>query len=367
MAVEPRPGAPVRLKSARVGFLGLGAALAAGSVLLVLPSSAPPPPPTTTAAIAWPSAQRATIPANLPDGTAYEPGIFLDAHTSVGTAPSRDGKFERLVLRRPDATVRQLRRLPLDAHPSFTPLTVDGDVLAWAEGAGGESSRLWMINLRDGRPARPLTADTGAARFYRSQYDLVIADGRLHWVASGAGDVTEVRSVALSGGAVDIRTEPGAWKLSAWPWLVNGFANSGGASTLRNMATKRDVSVSNTRRATTNCSPTWCRVVALTRDGYTRIDLMRPDGSARQHIGDRTASADIVDVAPLDRFEVLTQTDSYAELSGNARLVVFEIATRRTVEVSPAAGDVSYRGGILWWSTGNREAFVRHCVDLRTI
>jgi hypothetical protein len=212
-----------------------------------------------------------------------------------------------------------------------------------------------------------VTAETGAARFYRSQYDLVIADGRMHWVASGAGDVTEVRSVALSGGPVDIRTERGGWKLSEWPWLVNGFADSGGASVLRNMATNRDVPVSSTPRSATDCSPIWCRVVALTHDGYTRIDLMHPDGSARQRVGGSTASTELVDVAPLDRFEVLAQIDPYAELSGNARLVVFEIATRRTVEVSPAAGNVSYRAGVLWWSTGTWDSFIRHTLDLRTI
>jgi hypothetical protein len=356
------------LRPNAVRFLSLVTALAAGGVLVVLPATAQrSPSEPVTAAIAWPSAQRATIPAKLSDGTAYEPGIFLDARTSVGTAPSPDGRSLRLVVRQPDASVRLLRQLRLDENPSFQPLTVAGDVLAWAEGRGTQQVRLWTINLRDGRPARQVTADTGAARFYRSQYDLVVADGRLHWVASGAGDVTEVRSVALSGGPVDVRTERGAWKLSAWPWLVNGVVDSGGASVLRNLATHRDVPVSSTRRAATDCSPTWCRVVALTRDGYTRIDLMRPDGSGRRRIAGRTASVEIVDVAPLDRFEVLTEINSYAELSGNARLLVVEIATRRTVEVSPAASNVSYRAGVLWWSTGTFDAFVRHTLDLRTV
>jgi hypothetical protein len=44
-----------------------------------------------------------------------------------------------------------------------------------------------------------------------------------------------------------------------------------------------------------------------------------------------------------------------------------EIATRRTVEISPDAGSVSYRGGMLWWSTGNLEAIVWHALDQRTI
>jgi hypothetical protein len=349
-------------------FLSLGAAIAACGVLLSLPAAAQRTPSEPVAvAVAWPTAQRGSIPANLPDGTPYQPGLFLDARTSVGAAPSPDGTSVRLVLRRPDASVRLIRRLPLADNPTFQALTVAGDVLAWAEGSGDERVRLWTVNLRDARPARLLTADTGAARFHDSEYDLVFADGRLHWVAAGPGDVTEVRSVALSGGPVDVRSEPGGWKLSAWPWLVNGVVDAGGASLLRNLAERRDVPVTSTRRAATDCGPTWCRVVALTDDGYTRIDLMHPDGSARLRAGDRTASTELVDVAPLDRFEVLAQLDPYAELKGNVRLVVFELATRRTVQVSRDASNVSYRAGVLWWSTGSQEAFVRHTVDLRTV
>jgi hypothetical protein len=108
-------------------------------------------------------------------------------------------------------------------------------------------------------------------------------------------------------------------------------------------------------------------VAALSRDGFTRIELMRPDGTARERIGGRTAETELVDVALLDRFEVLAQIDRNAELTGHIRLTVFDIATRRTVEVSPDASSVSYRAGVLWWSTGNQDAFIRHTVDLRTV
>jgi len=349
-------------------FLGLGAALAASGVLLVAPATEQRPPAgPVTAAVAWPAAQRGVIPASLPDGTGYEPGIFLDARTSVGSAPTRDGKFLRLVLRHADGSIRQLRRLPLDANPSFPAFTVAGDVLVWAEAAKHGSLQLWSGNLRDGRPARRLTAEAGDARFYRSEYDLVIAAGRVHWVAAGSADGTEVRSVALTGGAVDIRTETGRWKLSAWPWLVDGVTAAAGATVLRNLATGRDVAVSRTRRAATDCGPTWCRVAALSDNGFTRIDLMHPDGSARQRIGGSSAATEIVDVAPLDRFEVLALIDSNTDLTGHTQLIVFELATRRTVQVSPDASGVSYRAGVLWWSTGNRDSFVRHTVDLRTV
>lgn len=348
-------------------YLGLGTALVAGGVLLVVPHDDPRPAASdpVPAAVAWPKAQRATLPTSLPDGTAYEPAFFVDARTSIGKAPTRDGRSMRLLIRH-DTSVRELRRLPAAENPSFQTFTTAGDVLAWAEGTKGDHLSLWSVNLRDGRPPRQLTADTGAAVFAESQYDLVIAEGRLHWVAAAEGG-TEVRSVALTGGRVDVRAEAGAWGLSAWPWLVNGATESAGTTALRNLSTGQEVAVPRTRRGATNCSPTWCQVVVLAPNGFTRIDLMHPDGSAREHIAGGAAETVIADVAPLDRFEVLAQTGPNSELTGNAGLRVFEIATKRTVEVSPDAGNVSYRAGVLWWSTGNQDASVWHALDLRTV
>jgi hypothetical protein len=352
--------------TALVRFLGLGTAVVAGGVLLVGPSagSQPSQPERSTAAAAWPSATRAAIPALLPDGATYRPEIFLDARTSVGTAPSPDGTFVRLVLRGADASVRDLRRVRLDQRPSFQAFAVAGDVLAWAEGAKGSGTTMWAAGLRGTAPARRLTADTGAAVFYGSQYSLLIADGRLRWVAE-KGDVTEVRSMALTGGRVDVRAEPGSWVSSAWPWLVNGATDAAGTSMLRNVVTRQDVAVPRTRRATTGCSPVWCRVVSLSRDG-ARVELMRPDGSTRQRIaGDATTV--IADVVPLDRFEVLAQAGPNSDMTGNAQLIVYDMVARRTVEVSPDAGNVSYRAGVLWWSTGDQDSFLWHTVDLRTV
>lgn len=350
---------------APVRFLGLGAAIAASGALLVVPAAGSAPAGLPSAAAAWPGAQRAAVPATLPDGAPYEPAVFLDARTSVGTAPSPDGSALRLVRRGADATVRDLRRVRLDEGPSFQAFAVSGDTLAWAEGAGGRSVTLWTAGLRGDPPARRVTADTGDALFDGSQHGLVIADGRLRWAAAGKGDVTEVRSVALTGGAVEVRAQPGRWRLSDWPWLVNGVTDSAGTTALRDLATGREVAVPRTRRATTGCSPAWCRVVVLSREG-TRVEVMRPDGSARSTIAD-DASTVIADVAPLDRFEVLAQTGPNSDLTGNVQLVVFDLTTRRTVEVSPDAGGVSYRAGVLWWSAGIGDSFVWHSVDLRTV
>ncbi|WP_199512036.1 hypothetical protein [Nucisporomicrobium flavum] len=354
-------------RRARPG-LGLAAALAAAALLLAVPPAAQgrrsgPTP----AALAWPGAQKDALAATLADGTAYEPGAFLDAHTSIGTAPSRDGKLMRLLRRGPDGSVRQLRALPAAAHPSFQGITVTGDLLAWFERTDGDRLELWAADLRAGRPAHRVTADTGQARFYRSESDLVAADGRLRWVAAGAGGTTEVRSAAVAGGPVEVRPVPGTWRLLAWPWMADGVAESAGAGTLRNLVTGQDVAVTRTRKGATSCSPSWCQVVSLDGDGYSRIELMRPGGGDRRVVAGGTAATEIVDVAPLDRFEVFVQVGRTAELTGNAELLAYEIATRRTVQISPDAGQIGYRGGVLWWSTGNQETFVRHSLDLRTV
>ena len=64
---------------------------------------------------------------------------------------------------------------------------------------------------------------------------------------------------------------------------------------------------------------------------------------------------------------MLARIGPNSELTGNSELIAVELATRRTVAVSPDAGAVSYRGGMLWWSTGNLDAIVWHALDLRTI
>lgn len=349
--------------------LGLVAALLASAALLALPAggNAKPAAP-VTAAVAWPQAQRGTVQATLPDGAEYRPGLFLDARTSIGTAATPDDRFLRLVRVGTDGSVRQLRRLPRAQHPSYQALTVTGDVLAWVESTDGGRLRLFAAGLTGTWAPRELTADLGRAEFYQSQYDLVIAEGRVHWVAAATGDVTQIRSVALTGGPVRTRVEPGTWKLSAYPWLVDGVNASSGSTVLRDLSTGRDTPVRGARkRATTACSPAWCRMASLTADGLSRIELMRPDGNGREWIAGDTAATVIVDVAPLDRFEVLSRIGPNSELTGNNELIAVEIATRRTVEISPDAGSVSYRGGMLWWSTGNLDAIVWHALDLRTI
>jgi hypothetical protein len=342
------------------------AVLTGGALLLVpTPQREGSGPPAVTAV--WPAAQRAVIPADLDDGAAFTPATFADARTAIGTAPTPDGKALRLLVRRGDGTVRPLRSLPMSANPSYPSVTVAGGLLVWAESAAGGRLALWTAGL-DGRDApRRLIADAGPARFYQSQYDLVVADGRVHWVADGRNNDTEIRSVALTGGPVTVSVEPGRWQLSAWPWLINGVAAAGGSTMLRNLAARQDVGVASARRTVTKCSPAWCRSVSFGRDGYPRIVLMRPDGSARHEVATGEVETQIADVAVLDRFEIYGKIGPNGTLTGNAEILLYEISTRRTVAIAPDASSVDYRNGVLWWSTGSQESYVRHALDLRTI
>jgi len=350
----------------------LTVALVAGGALLAYgpdrPAPGPGPDARVALAVAWPGAQRAELRGNLPDGPIFHPGLFFDARTAVGTAPSPDGAAERLVLRAADDSIRELRRRPLTAEPEFGTFALSGDDLVWTESAKGVRTQIWTAKTTGG-PARRLTTDTGNAVFYGSQWDLVVADGRVHWAAAAPGDeqLTEIRSVALTGGAVTVREEPGVWALTAWPWLTDGGGDQAGTTRLRNLATNRDVPVESSGAELITCAAVWCRVLVMNGDGLARIDLMHPDGSARRRVAGSAAGAAITDVAVLDRFEILTETGPESDLTGTAGLLVHDLRTGRTVDIDPAVDGAFSRGGVLWWATGDQDSLVWHTLDLRTV
>jgi hypothetical protein len=363
---------PSRRGRRRVGALiGLAVALAASSALVI---GSPPSPKRPTGgrvslANAWPAVQRADIPSNLSDGPFYTPGMFFDAHASVGTAPTPDGTHLRLVLRNADGSIRELRRVSLAGNPQFGSFAASGDMLVWMESTERNGFRLWAVNLRDGAPARQVTADTGRAVFYGSEYDVVIADGRVHWAANADGkeQATEIRSVELSGGPVEKKTESGEWALGAWPWLLNGVVQQNGTTRLLNVLTQAKVAVPSAPGELSTCSAAWCRVVVMSGQDVVRVDLMHPDGTARRRIAGGATSAAIVDVAPMDRFEVISEATSDSDLTGAARLLVYEIGSGRTVDVSGKAQAAFCRNGVLWWSSGSQDIYVWHTIDLRTV
>jgi hypothetical protein len=354
------------------GVIALTAALAAAGALLVLsPSGSEPaaPPRMRTVAQAWPDAKRADIPGVLPDGAPYSPAYLLDAGTSIGTASDPGGTVLRLVLRDAGGAVRELRRLPVGGSPQYSGFTRAGDELAWAESVttddGAARTEMWVANVTSGGAPRKITSDTGDVVFFNSQYDMVIDAGRLYWVAVAPGQdqVTEVRSAPLAGGRVAVRTQPGAWALSAWPWLVSAGSGQSGPVELRDLGTGKITTVPATPAELATCSPAWCRVLVLAGNGPARIDLMRPDGADRRTVADGAATASVIDVALLDRFEVLSQgTDLTTQ-----RLLLYDLRAKESTVVADGAGMVLSRGGLLWWSTGDTQSATWHTLDLRSL
>ncbi|MGX6608054.1 hypothetical protein ACWKSP_38935 [Micromonosporaceae bacterium Da 78-11] len=355
-----------------VSVAALLVAFIAGGVLLAGGEGrgrSAPVPGRLPAAAAWPKVQRANMPGSLEDGPLFSPTLFLDAGTAVGTAPTADGRWVRLIVRDRDGKVRQLYRLPARDAPQFDDFAVDGDDVVWTQSSDKVPLQIWSVNLRNGAPARLLTSDTGNAVFYGNQFDFVFADARVYWAATpGNPEHTEIRSVPLTGGQVATRTERGEWALSAWPWLTNDAAAlATGTTLLRNMTTGRDLDVRFSGTESATCTPAWCRMMVINDNGdLAGIDVMHPDGSARRRIAGSGARATVTDVAVLDRFEILSEPGPNSDLTGVAGLLVYDISTGRTVDVSPAANGAFTCNGVLWWSTGEDEATIWHAIDLRT-
>ncbi|MEU4423817.1 hypothetical protein AB0F81_24565 [Actinoplanes sp. NPDC024001] len=336
-------------------LLAAGALLAGG-----LPEQPSPAPARPTVEALWPSAERA----DLRDLT-VEPLLFLDATTAVGTVT--EGGFVRLVVEPAGGPARELRRLPEAGEPRFDNLTAAGADLLWTESVGDRPVEIWAARVDAAGAPRRLTADTGNVLFYGNQHDLVVAGGRVHWAAGDGDDRTEIRSVALTGGAVRVRDEPGQWALTAWPWLTDDVGGQAGTIRMRDMDTGREVRVTASGAEWNMCSPSWCRVMVMSGDGLARIDLMRPDGSERRRIAGPGTQSAVTDVAVLDRFEVLSQPRPDTDLTGAAGLLVHDLQSGNSVTLADAADVAATRDGMLWWSTGDREAAVWHTLDLRTI
>ncbi|MEV6635800.1 hypothetical protein AB0M54_34120 [Actinoplanes sp. NPDC051470] len=379
----------------RVALIGLAAALAAAAFLILLPQREDPAP--TTPAVS--RAQRAQFAGNLADGPIFTPGLFLDARSAIGTSPSPAGDQLRLVARAADGSFAELRRRPFADIPVFDSFTTDGTTIAWVESStsqgddGRVATEIWAADIGTTK-ARRLTADTGNFVGYGSAYDLVIADGAVHWAAAAAGTTTtatatpggtpsaretpgaatdvepvertEIRSVPLAGGKVTVTVTDGVWALSAWPWLVDGAGDQTGATTLRNPVTSRDVEVRISGAELATCVPAWCRVMVVAAGGLARIDVMRPDGSDRRQIAGPEATAALTDAALLDRFEVLGRPRPDSDLTGTEALVVHDLADGTTTELAADAGTAHARNGVVWWSTGDQDTTVWHTIDLRT-
>ncbi|GAA1804966.1 hypothetical protein HC028_03805 [Planosporangium flavigriseum] len=360
--------------SLAVALVAAGAFLAGSPPQRATPASAGATPSLPDLAQVWPNARPSDAPGLLADGSAYTPLLYFDPQTSIGSAPTPDKTAVRIMLRTGASQVRELHRAATGGNPQFAGFVASGDDVVWAEStadaSGHAETRLWKANWRTGGPAASITADTGDAIFFNSQYDLVIADGRVHWAAAArsAEVVTEVRSVPLGGGKVDVRKVPGAYALSAWPWLVSAGSGQAGPVELYDMVADRKVRVPAASTELLACTPAWCRVLVLSgTGGPARVDLMRPDGNGRRRIAGSQTSAATADVALLDRFEVLSQPGPDGSPTSSQQLMVHDAAKNRTVIVSRGVGTISARGGVLVWSTGDNEALGWHALDLRSL
>lgn len=351
------------LTSLTVAIAATGALVIGDSFAGAEPSDPAAADQRVPAVVAWPSARIDTL-----DSLPLRPLLFLDTGTVVGTAPTDDDKSLRLLLHTTGGEPRELRRLSTVGNPRFENLTAAGADVVWTEFEDGGPPEMWAVNVRDGSPARLLTAETGTLVSYGSQDDVIHHDGRILWTARpGDGSAsTEIRSVPLTGGRVTIRREPGEWTMAAWPWLDDGASNGAGAVLLRNRDTDRDHTVPSVSGEFTACSPTWCRVMVTENENLTRIDLMRIDGSDRRRIGGGTLRTAVPDVAILDRFEILAEPGPASATTGTAGLLVHDIRTGKTVELSTAANDTQTRNGLVWWYSSSTGTARWHVVDLRT-
>jgi len=358
--------------------IGCAAALGVIAVLLTLPAPKRPAPvaaaagPPTVASV-WTRATPFTIPATFPDGSAYTPTYVLDSTTSVGVVASADGQHTDLSLVPASGTPRVLQSQSVTEGGSFDGITATDSHVYWmhtvSDAAGHAKVALWAAPRAGDGPSVQLTSDVGAPVFYGSQYDVQVVGGQLRWAAARAGrpDETELRTMPVGGGPVGVRVVPGAWALSAWPWLVTAPSATDQPTRLHNMDTGADVPVRAPPNKQVTCSPTWCRMIPDNAASPTETDLIRPDGTDQRVIGDATAAAIASDVALRDRFEVLmTQVTTAGQLAVST-LSLYDIAAKRTVQVDRAATNAGARGDFLWWSTGDNETLTWHALDLRTL
>jgi hypothetical protein len=170
----------------------------------------------------------------------------------------------------------------------------------------------------------------------------------------------------LTGGRVQVRDVPGEWALSAWPWLTDDDGNQSVTTRMLNLNTGRQVTVTASGPELLTCSPVWCRAMVMNNTGLDHIDLVHPDGTARRRIAGGGAKEAVTDVAVLNRFEILSEPGPQSDLTGTAGLLVYDISTGNTVDLSADAESVFTRNGMIWWSTGDEETTLWHSLDLRT-
>ncbi len=358
--------------------LPLAAALVVVVAALALPQPRPDRPGTTDGpprlSEVWPSARTINLPSVLPNGYSFQPLLVLDAATSVGLATSPDLATARIVLRGADAAPRDLRVLRGQQRPTIAAVTSAGDRIFWLEtGEGADGRRetaVWRADRRGGA-ARRLATDSSDVLYFDSAYDLQAADGHVRWAAvpANGGGGGEIRSVPVDGGVVAVRPLDRLFALTAWPWATTSANSQPGDVELLNLATGERRTVDGGPNEILTCSPSWCRVTTVVNQGQSlTFELEHVDGSARRRIGDSTRTPMNIDVALLDRFELLASVASANAASYAQRLWIHDLSTDRAVVLDDTASvNTGGRGSFVWWSTGDNETLVWHVLDLRDL
>ncbi len=316
------------------------------------------------------SAAELTLEQAYPKGRPkiVQPGLsplyFLDTQRMLGTFKSAEGDLV-LVLRGP-AGERELRRLPAAQVPEFAGFASLQRQVVWLEvtvsPAGVTETRLWALDNESAAP-RLVTADTGDVALFDKLDDVVIHDGQVSWLAAARTEtpVTEVRTVPLAGGPVQVRNLEGAFMLAGWPWLsVVNLGGTPGPVELHNLESGERTVVAVQANELMACTPKWCRALIIgTTQASTKIEVLKPDGSLRLRTAAGSVAASTVDVALLDRYEVY----SYA----GGKLTLFDLETRKQVVIARGVTQVASRGPMLWWTTGDNETTTWHVLDLREL
>lgn len=353
-------GCYVALVTGRRPLIALAVALVAGGALLATVNRSSTPPPVSAPAPAAPAMERrpASITAKLPDGADYTPLFYATAEVSAGTAPAPDGTADRLLLRSPSGDL-ELARRDKARYAQFLGFTAAGGNLYWAESSarpeGDYETRLWRAPLDGSAAPASLTTDTGAVVFFDSEYDLVVADGRLHWVAAAPGDAarTELRSVAVTGGPVTTTPFEGRFRHTAWPWLLS--VDDQAPLTLADPLTGERRVVTKAAAESVVCTPAWCRSMVTAAGDRYLFDARRPDGTDRRRIpGNLTAIS--VDTAVAGRYELFTEYRT-----GRVALVAYDLQTSALLTLAADAGVSAAKAGVVWWSEGG----AWRSVDLR--
>ncbi|MDT4988230.1 MAG: hypothetical protein QOI74_2324, partial [Micromonosporaceae bacterium] len=344
---------------------GALAALAAAGALLALPghrsvgvvATADTGP--RTLADRWPRARPVSLSAVLPDGDSYAPMLVLDRDSSIGTATSPDAISTSLVALTGSRPPRVLQTITPGSGDIVDAVVATPARLYWIRSVTDERgiahAAVWTAD-RSGGPARELVADAGAAVVNNSRYDLLIAGGRLRWVTTAATTppATQLRSVSLDGGPVEVRTIPGVYAQTAWPWLTSAAGGVNGPADLYNPLTGKHIPIAVRADQQATCTPTRCRVV--TADGAgSRIEVQRPDGRDRRRITDAGQAAALTDAAVLDRFEFLITIAPAGVASSVQQGSMYDLTDHRTIALGSGVTMIVARGDWLWWSTGDNE------------